>query len=187
MAINCISMLTVYTGPVKGWKCSLWILFLSKKSLGSTQRQAGLMTHWPRDRGLFVQSPLFSVSLQVCVHIWHAINRWSTRWRQTHTKLIISGNVRFQHSLDNNHKAIFLLCISSELYMCKHTNIQRQCWNGPFCLLKADEKLPTANFNHIRKMSRRHAVTPTVSLSLPVSPLEFGEGETALSLLWHTV
>lgn len=69
--------------------------------------------------------------------------------------------------------------------MCKHTlrgthtrtQAQRQRRKGPFCLLKADEKLPTANFNHVGKMSRRRAATPTVSLKLSVAPLEFGESE----------
>lgn len=68
----------------------------------------------------------------VSVYIWYAINKRSTHRRQAHTKLIISGNVRFQHSPDNNHKAVFLLCTSSELqgeYVQihkVHTHIQRQ-------------------------------------------------------------
>lgn len=119
----------------------------------TSQRQPGLMTHWPRQR-----FPICAVSAckYLSVYIWCAINKQSTRWRQAHTNLIISENVRFQHRPDNKHKAISLLCISSELqaYMCKHTNcthMQRQHGKGPFCLLNTDEKLPTANFNHIRK------------------------------------
>lgn len=107
--------------------------------------------------------------------------------RQAHTKLIISENIRFQHSRDNNRKGIFFPLSRASLQDCRHTcantahgthartPAQRQRRKGPFCLLNADEKLPTANFNHVGKMSRRHAATPTVSLKLSVAPLEFGE------------
>lgn len=55
------------------------------------------------------------------------------------------------------------------------THARRQRRKGPFCLLNTDEKLPTANFNHAGKMSRRRAATPTVSLKLSVAPLVFAE------------
>lgn len=87
----------------------------------------------------------------------------------------------FLHSPGYNHKVIFLLCISSELqaYMCKHANcthIQRQHWKRSLLSAQHWWKATHCELQSHSKMSWRHAVTPTASLSLSVSPAEWGEG-----------